>query len=526
MSESVLQDFEFEFRQEQERRLRKRVLWYCAITFGFGLLTLLIFSANIEGVIEAESRLRRPMTALLISSSLVSTVPYLWGLWHVWRKRPAREGMLKVIYWLLSISLIAGIVAGFAVAMVKEGTTGATSVFAFNVMFSILLSHVFACVLLPWTPRESLRPFYAPLAVGLGTVAFLLLLVSSAELWMRGLALLGFAAACTAVLMPGLAISWWKNNRFAREFLVKSLGNHYGEMRRELSGAQRIHESLFPPPQRRHGLDFAYAYAPMRSIGGDYLYARFLPSRQREHEAPAAAVPVAAAATGPWHHYDAPQGDDRPHANGPASRHQTREDLLVLLLDVCGHGITAALTVNRLYGELERLVAEDPQITPTELLCALNRYAYLTLSDHSLFVTALALRIEPPDDPSDPAQPATVHYANAGHPPACILNGSDASAMLGPTAMVLGVARELEVECHAATLPLPPGATLIAYTDGAMEARNAQGRMLNVQGVMHAAQQAASLPGDQRCAAVMSSIARHRFGPLSDDTLIVAVSRV
>jgi serine phosphatase RsbU (regulator of sigma subunit) len=552
VSQNVLQDFEFEYRQEQTLRLRRRVLWYCAITFVFGIVTLLLLVNNAEGFVEPTSHLRRPMTVLLVVSSLVSTVPYLWALWHFWRTRQEREGMLRILYRLLSLSLIAGIVTGFAVAAVRDGSGNATGVFAFNVLVSVLFSHLFACVLLPWTPRESLRPFYAALAVAGGTVAYLLLVVSKGELWLRGILLVGFVVACACALLPGLAISWWKNNRFAREFLVKNLGNRYGEMRRELSGAQRIHESLFPPPQTRHGISFGYAYAPMRSIGGDYLYARFLPSRSSRHEGRRSGqgdvgrndhLASNGAPAGPSLATPAPGGggggDGAGVAVAPAiEAAQTIEvaaptqDLLVLLLDVCGHGITAALTVNRLYGELERLVAEDPLITPTALLRALNRYAYLTLSDHSLFVTAIALRVEPPGAGEEASAPAVVQYANAGHPPACVVGGpagtgsSPIAVMLEPTAMVLGVSRELEVEREDAHAPLPLGATLIAYTDGAMEARNAQGSMLNVAGVVEAAERAAGVPTERRCDAVMSAVASHRFGPLSDDTLVVAVSRV
>gem|GEM_PF-837446 len=568
MPQSVPHDFGFEFLQEQTRRLRKRVLWYCALTVALGVLSLAVFGFSFEDLPDEGPLVRRGLIALLLTATLVSTLPYVWGLWRVGRKQLTRAQMLEVVYRLLLISLLAGVVVGFVFALMREGTNKATLTFGVSVLNSLFLSHLIACILLPWTPRESVRPFYAPFAAGIGTFIALTLILGRLEWWMRGLTIIGFIAVCTAAFLPGLAIAWWKHNRFAREFLLSRLGRGYSELQRELTDAQRIHERLFPKPQRRHGLDFSYAYAPMRSIGGDYLYARFLPSDTRAARTwhggdPAsgragqaggmhasASVGMAGSANGGDNEIAVGSAVGGARASvagglsgGVAARAATvgcvavereaaatTEDLLIVVLDVCGHGITAALTVNRLYGELERLVGEDPLINPTDVLRALNRFAYLTLSEESLFVTAIAMRIEPPADPADANAPATIYYANAGHPPACVMGaGALASAeptMLEPTAMVLGVSRELEIDREAATARLPVGATLIAYTDGAMEARNAHGRMLNVGGVIDAARAAGTLEASQRCPAVMAAISSHRFGPISDDTLVVAVSRV
>jgi sigma-B regulation protein RsbU (phosphoserine phosphatase) len=265
-------------------------------------------------------------------------------------------------------------------------------------------------------------------------------------------------------------------------------------MQRELSGAQRIHESLFPQPQTKGALQLDFRYCPWRAIGGDYLYAKFLP----------------------------PLGsDDRGEGQHP--------DLLVLLLDVTGHGIPAALTVNRLYGELERLVAEHPEISPTDLLRALNRYTYLTLSDHSLFVTAAAFRFCPDAN--------TVAYANAGHPTALLVRADGTIAELEPTAMVMGVQLDLDVDRQFASVTMKPGDRLIAYTDGVIESRDVHGRMYDMDGLRGALdrhrklQLDAALSGSANapacpslCEHVMDDVTKHRFGPPSDDTLVVEVT--
>jgi serine phosphatase RsbU (regulator of sigma subunit) len=241
----------------------------------------------------------------------------------------------------------------------------------------------------------------------------------------------------------------------------------------------------------------------MRAIGGDYLYAKFINGQI-----------LGALRTG-----ELPDGTGtQPPDNEPC-------ELVVVILDVCGHGISAALTVNRLHGELERQLAEQPNITPAELLCALNRYVYLTLAHHSIFVTAVAFRVSESTD--------RLHYASAGHPPAIVLRPDAPAELLAPTAMVLGVDRDLMIEAQNASVPFHPGDTLIAYTDGATEARNAQGEMLNTKGLSDLAQASVGARKPQTapphspgvCTRLMSAINQHRFGPPTDDTLIVHVCR-
>jgi serine phosphatase RsbU (regulator of sigma subunit) len=487
VSANVLSDFQFEFDQEQNRRLRKRVLWYAGVSAVLGLLMLIVgvfAKVDLDGA-QGSARMALVLKALMLAANLAATIPAVWAYARVYYNKLDRPRMLATVYWLIVISSVLSTVFNFIVTFI--GTQPNPAGFAGMQFLAIFFAHVLACLFLPWTPAESLRPMYPVIAISVGCIAAALLVLPGLNAATIAVSIF-LALTCIAAVLPGLGIAWWKHNSFARDFLVRSLSGRYGEFRRELSGAQRIHEALFPRPATSPHLRFDYRYTPMRSIGGDYLYAKFLRSAHAHHD----------------------QGE-------------SPDDLLVLLLDVTGHGIPAALTVNRLYGEVERLVAEDQRITPTALLRALNRYAFLTLSDHSLFVTAIALRVQPGE--------ARVQYCNAGHPPAFVLpaDGVGTPIELAPTAMVLGVARDLDVEQEDARVPLHPGDTLVAYTDGAMESRNAQGRMLNVEGVRELICKAprASTDGARTlCAQLMSAIDAHRFGPPADDTLIVEVQRL
>src|SRR5439155_8256743 len=107
-----------------------------------------------------------------------------------------------------------------------------------------------------------------------------------------------------------------------------------------------------------------------------------------------------------------------------------------VLLDVTGHGIAAALTVNRIVGELDRTfsanAAGDP--APAELLLALNHYACLMLAQHGLYMTALCLRVD--------ADQGIIQWTSGGHPTAFIRRGDGSIESLESTALIMGVQDE------------------------------------------------------------------------------------
>jgi serine phosphatase RsbU (regulator of sigma subunit) len=286
-----------------------------------------------------------------------------------------------------------------------------------------------------------------------------------------------FIVLSPLVGVPGVLIGWWRHSRFRQKFQFQMLRGHYGVMKRELTDARRIHEVLFPPRIEDGPVRFDYRYEPMRQIGGDYLYTCF----------------------------------DR-SCDGGEGR------LSVVIIDVTGHGISAALTVNRLHGELERLFGERSDLSPGETLTALNHYVNVALAKHNVYATALCLRI-------DPAREA-VQWASAGHPPAFLRTAGGLLERLEPTAMMLGAGGDHEFEAHEQSMPLRPGDTVIAYTDGVIEARDQTGRMLTIEGMQAVMAALPLVTESASCAdAVMAAVQRHRYGPVQDDTLIVELRR-
>jgi serine phosphatase RsbU (regulator of sigma subunit)/anti-sigma regulatory factor (Ser/Thr protein kinase) len=124
--------------------------------------------------------------------------------------------------------------------------------------------------------------------------------------------------------------------------------------------------------------------------------------------------------------------------------------------DVAGHGVTAAVLMGQLRNAFRAHAYEHT--SPAELLRRMLRHV-----DEDEMATALCLTLDP--------YTQELTYASAGHPPSLLVDG-DASAVsrLGHAlAPPLGYVQAAAI--REATVELPVGATLVAYTDGLVERR-------------------------------------------------------
>lgn len=468
---TMTQDFRHELEATTLRLLRQRFLWYLGTVGGiYGLMLvgwvvtfgLIAVGVNKDVAANQLATLRGGYMGLMAVLLLVGmdVGVFVWCVREATARRNSREKLLALTQQFL---LYRGAV-DILMALILRGE---------GVPWLIGLYHAIGCALLPWTPMQALRPI--AILLGLNAVTLLISRKQPLAIDMLWTALSCFVAA------PGLAIAWAKTTRRSNNLRMRFLADRYGQMRRELVDARRIHEALFPRPFADAQLRFAYTYEPMRQIGGDYLYARFSPA----------------------------DGDSEPAFN-------------VLLIDVTGHGIAAALTVNRLYGEVERVFAEDPFATPADVLAALNRYVNLTLSRHSIYATALCMRVDLQND--------CVDYASGGHPPAFLCSADGRIEDLESTSYVLGAVGAAEFNPGMRRIRFMPGDALIAYTDGAIEARDCDGRMLGVFGLQKAlatcVDGGAGAGASELAVSLLRLIEQHRGGPPEDDTLVVELARV
>jgi len=557
-SASFTTEFREEINFEQDRWLRRRFLWYSGVIICLGVLQVLgVFVVEMIGLNPDKTTTGAVTRWIANGLNLVAVVAYLLAFVTVYREPRPRAHIVRLVYWLIILngvfSIIAvpitvevrgtdsviaevtkrkskdqsgettislGPTAGVHIDLdddvppnpaeppveavpppppatesvatpesiaeaptVQDAVTAGdsdpdriifagmtkqklviTAMVAASGLASIFITHLFACLFLPLTPWESFRPLIP-----------LLIINGAITLYYSGVSIIPLLAVIATPLvgLPGAGICWWRHSRFRDRFTTKLVKSRYTELKQELTSARQIHESLFPRPILEGLIRLDYRYEPMRQIGGDYLYAR-----------------------------------------------SSADSLTIVIIDVTGHGISAALAVNRLHGEIDRQFGENPDVGPGEILDGMNAYLHYALATHSVYATALCIRVD--------TRANSLRWASAGHPPAFIRAVDGTIDRLESTTLVLGACRGDDFQPAERSIPFGLGDVLIAYTDGATEARNQQGKMLSVAGferlVACVQPHTCSKTGDW-CAGVLQMVDTYRFGPVQDDTLIVEISR-
>ncbi len=171
---------------------------------------------------------------------------------------------------------------------------------------------------------------------------------------------------------------------------------------------------------------------------------------------------------------------------------------LIVIGDVSGKGLKAAMTVSLIVGTLRTLI--DYTQEPTEILQGMNRRLFGRVQDG--FATCVVLRLKPNGD-------ATI--ANAGH----LAPFRDGEELPLRGSLPLGVSPDAAYE--ELVFRLHEGETLTLYTDGIVEARSATGELYGFERVQILAQERQS--AEQIVAAACA------FGQ-EDDITVLSIRRL
>ncbi|MGY1638771.1 SpoIIE family protein phosphatase [Geodermatophilus sp. SYSU D00742] len=148
---------------------------------------------------------------------------------------------------------------------------------------------------------------------------------------------------------------------------------------------------------------------------------------------------------------------------------------MVLMADVCGTGAEAA-AVTALTRHTARAAGASGD--PAEVLRAVNAALLHEQADGPLrFVTACCLVLSPDADG------VRASVGVAGHPLPLLATGT-ATTEVGAVGRPLGISVELDVD--VVDVELPPGSTLVLYTDGVTEARDDLGVQFGDEGLARA----------------------------------------
>src|SRR3989440_2667010 len=267
-----------------------------------------------------------------------------------------------------------------------------------------------------WEEIHKLSPWRRPLHVAKQFFWALLLKMSPAR---RVLLLIAF------VMLALSAINSQKNFEVIAVLLfVLLLSLELDDkvtMKRDLEIAREIQTWLVPSqPPEVAGANIAFATRPQNSVAGDY-YDAFYPNPE------------------------------------------DRERLMVVIADVAGKSVPAALLMATLQASLRTIAGENAALA--DLVARLNRYACAHSLNGLRFTTAVLSEYNPLS--------RNLTYVNAGHNAPILRRANGTLETLEAGGLPLGIQSAAKYE--TASLELKPGDLLIFFTDGVVEAFNESG---------------------------------------------------
>lgn len=144
--------------------------------------------------------------------------------------------------------------------------------------------------------------------------------------------------------------------------------------------------------------------------------------------------------------------------------------LTAVVGDVAGKGIPAAMftSMARTLIRMESTQAQDPHL----ILSKVNQVLQQDLGQAELFITALVVTFD--------SKNGGLMYANAGHTPGIVYHAqSKTSRLLKATTYPIGIAKKAHKKTQY--VHLSHGDTIVLYSDGISEARNATGETFGIE---------------------------------------------
>lgn len=187
------------------------------------------------------------------------------------------------------------------------------------------------------------------------------------------------------------------------------------------------------------------------------------------------------------------------------------QHLNLLLGDVSGHGISAALAASHIYNETSAHLQTGAPLG--DVLSTLNRSVVRKFNSPSFFFTVAAARFD--------RSGRHMVFAGAGHPPCMVIKPGGNPQLLEARSIMLGALPNAVCHEPMTEIDLEPGDRILLYTDGITEVFDDRGEMLGVQGFQNFVRECSLLPFDEMLPAILERIAAWRVGPFVDDVTLV-----
>ena len=185
--------------------------------------------------------------------------------------------------------------------------------------------------------------------------------------------------------------------------------------------------------------------------------------------------------------------------------------LAVVLGDVTGHGVDATADMAMAKFVFRSLAREHPE--PGDFLAAANEVIVDEIAPGK-FITMAYLAID--------GARGEVACASAGHPPPRILLPDGSVRGLEPRGLALGIEQDQKYE--EVRTELPPGATIVVYTDGVIEARRHR-ELYGVERLDALLSGHRELEPHVLATAIAEDARAFAHGELADDLAVVVIRR-
>ncbi|MCF8041259.1 MAG: SpoIIE family protein phosphatase [Desulfarculaceae bacterium] len=248
--------------------------------------------------------------------------------------------------------------------------------------------------------------------------------------------------------------------------MMADLQNKNQIMADEVDLAARYQQFLLPKQAELPGLKAAWLFLPCRGVGGDYFDFLELPGG----------------------------------------------DLGLVVADVSGHGVASAMTATILKALVPRYMgAQNSPATALELL----NEDLLRLTPEDVFVTCFLGRYDPRDK--------SLRWCLAGHPSPLLQDSSGRIVPLEQSSPFLGVfstEQPLLQYCDRQS-QLTSGQRLVIYTDGLVDAPNAQGKPMGLERLEQLLEQHRALAAGQLAEKLAAELGQCDGNHLPDDVAVI-----
>lgn len=251
----------------------------------------------------------------------------------------------------------------------------------------------------------------------------------------------------------------------------EKIQEYHKAIERDLNLAKKVQDSLVPQYMDNGELAVGIEYLPMIGLGGDFADI-----------------------------YDNQKGN-----------------VFLTIIDVTGHGIAAALMVNRLCSEVGKLVREE--LDPRQVLYELNHFFCESFKSTGMFVTMMSVKID--------LDLGILTYSGSAHPAGLLYQQQEKKLLkLQSQNAIIGFEQSGLQSFKQGKVRFQKDDRIILYTDGIIESENAQNKPFGLAGLREALSRNIHEPVALAAKSVIQDVLKFSQRDLRDDVLLLIAQKM